>query len=92
MCCFGYGTPTQGSSANDLRDGQRIVGNKNNRKRKERMWPTLNGSVHNFIGRAESIVPEINKVYKRNYWSKCFYAGGEYLTLFFLRLHDELGA
>lgn len=62
VCCFGHGTPTQGSSANDLRDGQRIVGNKNNRKRKERMWPTLNGSVHNFIGRAESIIPEVNKL------------------------------
>lgn len=60
--CFGHATPTQGSSANDLRNGQRIVGNKNNRKRKERMWPTLNGSVHNFIGRVESIVPEVNKV------------------------------
>lgn len=64
--CFDRGTPyTQGSLANDLlRDGQRIVWNKNNRKRKARAWPTTPSALaaHNFIGRAVSIVPEINQV------------------------------
>lgn len=62
MCvlCMGHGTPTQESSANDLRDGQRIVGNKNNRKHKECRRPTPEWSLHNFIGYAKSIVPEVN--------------------------------
>lgn len=64
MCayCVGHGTPTQESSANDLQNGQRIVGNKNNRKRKEHRRPTSEWSLHNFIGRAKSIVPKVNTV------------------------------
>lgn len=64
MCayCVGHGTPTQESSANDLQNGQRIVGNKNNRKRKEHRRPTPEWSLHNFIGRAKSIVPKVNTV------------------------------
>lgn len=52
-------------SANDLRDGQRIVGNKNNRKRKGcvRVYGLpCELPVHNFTGRAEGLVREVNKV------------------------------
>lgn len=63
-------SPTRGSLANDLRDGQRTVGNKNNRKRKERAWPTRSEhSLHNFIGRAGDIVAEINKVNEVAGWN-----------------------
>lgn len=58
----------QDPSANDLRDGQRIVGNKNNRKRNECVcvylcvWSTLNCQCITLLAAPEGLVLEVNKV------------------------------
>jgi len=84
MCKFSVAaSPCAGiTSVNDLREGRKVVGNKNNRKCKRcvRFCPAVL-PAHNFIDRAESIVPEVNKA-NEIAGQNVFFAAKKYLTLF----------